>query len=178
MGIGITELGDRLGIHPAQVDLWERDVEVPSPVQLRAVAEALDVGPGLLQVWQTLVRGSTAPIIEPDAEIEIILEPSARDPFVVIDGAGRAGAQPPLLPPPVPAPPPPPISPADSVFPSLSTRPHVYDQPGGRSHPRLLRALRVVATVAVLTALGVALAWAVAQLVSGLGDANPLGFAW
>ena len=78
LGLSQSRVASSLGVSATQIGRWERGEAVPTPAQLRALAEILDLEQAEVEVWLddlTLEAGG------PTVSIEIVPDPAPSDPW-------------------------------------------------------------------------------------------------
>jgi len=79
LGVSQSRVADALGVSPLQVGRWERGEEVPDPSRIRALADALDLGPDIADAW---LASANAQILS----VEIVDDPLVPPLTVVENG--------------------------------------------------------------------------------------------
>ncbi|MFH2072471.1 MAG: helix-turn-helix transcriptional regulator [Actinomycetota bacterium] len=82
LGMSQSRVADAVGVSPLQVGRWERGEGIPDPSRVRALADALELGPDTVQSW---LAAAEAQVLS----IEIVGEPLA--PPLVIMESGDEG---------------------------------------------------------------------------------------
>jgi transcriptional regulator with XRE-family HTH domain len=79
LGVSQSRIAAMVGVSPVQVGKWERGEDAPTPAQMRALATALDMGPGAAESWLDEVGARTL-------KVEIVAEPLAPPEQPIGDG--------------------------------------------------------------------------------------------
>ena len=77
LGVSQSRIADSLGVSTLQVGRWERGEDVPDPSLIRALADALDLGPDTAAAW---LAGADTQILS----VEIVDDPLA-PPLTVVE---------------------------------------------------------------------------------------------